>query len=102
NQLECLGDPLGRGGTADVEEVGRVAAVQLDQIHGAHGQTGTVDHAADVAIQRDVGQIELLSSRFAFILLAGIVHGGIFLVPKQCIVVEIKLAIESNQPALFR
>jgi hypothetical protein len=27
---------------ADVQEVGRVAAVQFDDVHGGHGQAGTV------------------------------------------------------------
>lgn len=34
----------GRGGTtADVEEVGGLAAVQLDDVHCCHGEAGAVD-----------------------------------------------------------
>jgi hypothetical protein len=40
-----------RGAAADIEEVGRLAAVQLDDVHGRHRQAGAVDHAADVAVQ---------------------------------------------------
>ena len=36
---------------ADVEEVGRLAAVQLDDVHGTHGQTCTVYHAANIAFE---------------------------------------------------
>src|SRR5690606_1250058 len=46
DDLERLGHPLLGGTTADIKEVGRLAAVQVDDIHGAHGQAGTVDHAA--------------------------------------------------------
>ena len=41
---------------ADVEEVGRLAAVVLDQVHRAHRQAGAVDQAADVAVEADVAQ----------------------------------------------
>ena len=39
---------------ADVEEVGRLAAVVLDDVHRAHRQAGAVDQAADVAVEADV------------------------------------------------
>ncbi len=48
-----------RGVAADVQEVGGRAAVQLDDVHGSHGQAGAVDHAADAALQADVVQVEL-------------------------------------------
>jgi hypothetical protein len=51
DQLEGLGHALLGGAAADVEEVGRLAAVQLDHVHGRHRQAGAVDHAADVAVQ---------------------------------------------------
>ena len=34
---------LGRHAAAHVEEIGRLAAVQLDDVHGGHGQPGPVD-----------------------------------------------------------
>ena len=42
------------GAAADVEEVRRLAAVQLDDVHRAHRQAGAVDQAADVAVELDV------------------------------------------------
>src|ERR1700761_4595291 len=39
---------------ADVEEVRRLHPVKLDDVHGRHGKTGAVDHAADSAFERDV------------------------------------------------
>ena len=59
HDLEGLGDLLGGGAAADVEEVGRLAAEQLDGVHGRHRQAGAVDQAADVAVQADVGEVEL-------------------------------------------
>ena len=47
------------GVAADVQEVGGRAAVQLDDVHGRHGQARAVDHAADAAVQADVVQVVL-------------------------------------------
>ena len=44
------------GAAADVEEVGRLAAVVLDQVHRAHGQPRAVDQAGDVAVEADVAR----------------------------------------------
>jgi hypothetical protein len=49
---------LGRA-AADVEEIGGRRAVELDDVHGRHGKTGAVDHAADGAFKRDVVEIVL-------------------------------------------
>ena len=54
-----LGDLLDVRAAAHVQKVRRLAAVQLDQVHGAHGQAGSVDQAADVAVQLDVAQAGL-------------------------------------------
>ena len=41
---------------AHIQEVGRLSPVQLDDVHGGHGQPGSVDEAADVPVQLDVVQ----------------------------------------------
>jgi hypothetical protein len=51
DQLEGALDGSGGGTTADVKEVGRAAAVQLDDIHSGHGKTGTVDYIFILAIE---------------------------------------------------
>ena len=51
------------GAAADVEEVGRLAAVVLDQVHRAHRQAGAVDQAGDVAVEADVAQAALRGPR---------------------------------------
>ena len=57
--LERVLDLLGVGAAADVEEVRRLAARQLDDVHRRHRQAGAVDHAADRAVELDVVQAEL-------------------------------------------
>ena len=47
------GHLVGPGPAADVEEVGRLAAGPLDEVHRGHRQAGPVDHAADRAVEVD-------------------------------------------------
>ena len=51
-------DLVGASPTADVQEVGRLAAGPLDEVHGGHGQAGAVDHAADGALQADEAEAQ--------------------------------------------
>lgn len=53
NELKGLLDGGGGSTTTNVEEVGGLATVELDDIHGSHGKTGTVDEAANVTIELD-------------------------------------------------
>src|SRR5690606_244494 len=50
---------LGVRRPTDVQEVGRLSPVVLDEVHGRHGQAGTVHAAADVAVQLDEGEPRL-------------------------------------------
>lgn len=43
DEVECLLDGLWSCSTANVKEVRRLSAVQLDDVHGGHRQTSTVD-----------------------------------------------------------
>src|SRR5690606_2324232 len=47
---------LGSGAT-DIKEVGGFHAVQLDDVHGGHGEAGTIDETADLAVELHVGEI---------------------------------------------
>ena len=49
-------DLVGSRAAADVEEVGRLAAGPLDEVHRRHRQAGAVDHAADRAVELDEGE----------------------------------------------
>ena len=53
DQIKSVLDCLRSGTSTNVEEVGRRSTVELDDIHGRHGQTGTVDQAANVTVQFD-------------------------------------------------
>ena len=89
---EGRGHPLLGGAAAHVQEVGRLAAVVLDDVHGGHGQAGAVDHAADVAVELDVVEVELGGLHLERLLLVEVAQLGDVLVAEQGVVVEVILA----------
>ena len=70
DQLEGRGHALAGRAAAHVEEVGRLAAVQLDEVHGRHRQPRAVHHAGDVAVERDVVEVVLAGTALHRIFLA--------------------------------
>ena len=77
-----------------------LAAVQLDDVHRRHGEAGAVDHAADVAVELDVGEVvfrRLDLHRLFFGEVAQLLEVG---VAELGIVVEADLGIEHQQLAL--
>src|SRR3990167_3326567 len=99
DDLERLGHHLRRSATTDIEEVGGLAAVQLDQVHGRHREAGAVDHAADVAGQRDVTDFAFFRGDFFRVDLAVVVHRGQIFMAEHCVVVDADLAVERHQVA---
>ena len=91
-----LDGAVGGDAAADVEEIGGFAAVQLDDVHGRHGQTGPIDQTADVAIQRDVGKARLIGPDFVGVVFGGVAQGGDVIVPEQGVVVKIDLGIDGQ------
>jgi hypothetical protein len=73
--------------------------VQLDEIHGRHRQSGTVDHAGDVAIEGDIVQIVLTRPPLHRVLLAGIAQRRQLRVAEQGARVDVDLGIERDQRA---
>lgn len=99
NQLEGFLDALGIGAAADVQEVGRLAAGKLDDVHGGHCQAGPVDHAGDIAVERDVIELVFAGLELGRILLRLVAHFGQLRMPKQRVVVCIELDVQSAQVA---
>ena len=98
--LNARGDPLRRGAAADVEEVGGLAAGELDHVHGRHGEPGAVDDAADVALQPDIGQAAVGGLGLARVLLRLVAQLGDLRPAEQGVVVEAHLGVE-RQDAPF-
>lgn len=71
--FKCCLDLFSAGAAAHIQKVGWHASFQLNDVHGGHGKTCTVDHATNASIQSDVVETDLGS-----LLLIGIdIAGGI-------------------------
>ena len=85
------------GRRRDVEEVRGRPAVELEDVHGGHRETGAVHHAADVAVEGDVVEPVARPVEPAFVLaLAQILDVA---VAEQGVVVDAHLRIEGEQRA---
>ena len=74
--------------------------MQVDDVHGTHGQASTVDHATDVAFQCYVVQFELGSVRFARIVLRRIVESFQLSLTVHGVCVDVDFCIEAVQIAV--
>ena len=100
HDLERFGHLLGRGAAADVEEVGRLAAEQLDGVHRRHREARAVHQAADVAVERDVRQVELRRFDFGRILFVEIAKRDDVRMTEQRVRVEVELGVERDHLAV--
>ena len=89
------------GAATDIEEIGRRHAVELDNVHGRHGEAGAIDHAADRAVERDVIEIEFRRLDLLLVLFVQIAQRGDVGVAIERVVVEADLGIEADQLAGF-
>src|SRR5205823_11254222 len=76
------------GPATDVQEVGRLAACELDEVHGGHGQPGAVDHAADASVELDEVDARQPGGRLRRLLLVEVAHELDVGVPGQPRVIE--------------
>ena len=98
---KSLGDLFDVGATADVEEVGRFAAMVFDEVHRAHCQTGTVDEAPDRAVEFDVRQASGRGPRFGRLLLLLVAEGCDSRVAEEGVVIERHLGVEGHHPTIL-
>src|ERR1700731_2049044 len=68
-------DSFGSGATTNVQEVGRATAVELDNVHGSHGKTSTVDKTTNGTVETNVVEVVLGSLDFTRVLLSGVTEG---------------------------
>ena len=97
DDLEGFGDPLDGGSAPDVEEVGGVAAVVLDDVHGGHGEAGAVDQAADVAVEGDVGEVVLGGFDLVGVFFVVVAHVADLGMAEEGVVVEAELGVEGEE-----
>jgi hypothetical protein len=100
DDAEGFGDGFFAGAAADIEEVGGFAAVELDDVHGGHGEAGAVDEAADVAIEGDVGEAQAVARISAGFSSAGSKSCWMSLWRKSGVVVEVELGVDGEDLAV--
>lgn len=96
DEVEGLADSLGGGTSSNVEEVSGRTTVQLDDIHGGHGKTGTVDKAADVAVKLDEVEADLGGLDLIRVLLGNIPPLEDLLLTEVGVVVEAELGVHGE------
>ena len=85
------------GAAADIEEVGRRLAVELDDVHGGHGEAGAVDHAADGAVERHVVEVVFRRLDLLGVLLGEIAQRHDIGMAIERVVVEADLGVEADE-----
>lgn len=96
DEIKGLLNGLRGGSTSDVQEVGGFASVELDNVHGGHGKTGTVDKASNVTSKLDEVQVGLGSLDLVGVLLSGVAPFENGLLPELCVVVKVELGVHAQ------
>ena len=96
------GDLLGARAAADVEEVGRLRAVELDDVHRRHREARAVHHASDVAVEMHVAEVELRRLGLGGIFFVGIAQLADIRMAEQRIVVERHFRVEADDAVVLR
>src|SRR5690606_18859504 len=90
---------LGVGTPSDVEEVARLAPMELDEIHRAHGEASAVDQATDVPLELHVAKTGSPGTQFVGVFLACVTQLFELRMAKHRVVVEGDLPVEGHQLA---
>src|SRR4051812_32608637 len=101
DDLEGGRDLFLAGAAADVEEVRRRHAVELDDVHRRHREAGAVDHAADIAVEGDVVEVVFRRLDFLGVFLGLVAQREHLGVTEQGVVVERHLGVEHAELALL-
>src|SRR5918994_163990 len=80
---------------AVTEEVRRLFAVELDDVERRHGKARAVDHAADGAVERNVGEVVLGGLDFLLVLLRDVTQCDHVGVTVEGVAVEGDLGVEA-------
>ena len=98
DDLERVDDLLRARAAADVEEVGRLAAVVLHQVHRGHREPGAVHHAAHVAVELDEREVGPARRRLARLLGRVVAQHAEVGPPEELVVVDDDLGVEREHP----
>ena len=94
--LECVIHLLLRDATSHIEEVGRLAVVQLHDVHRCHGETSAVDQTADIAVHADVVEIVFGGLLLARVRLSLVIQREDVGLAELGVVVEVDFRVKTN------
>src|SRR5271157_527346 len=101
DDLEATFHLLLAGAAAHVEEVGGAAARVLDDVHGGHGETGPIHHAAHVAVEPDVVQAVLARLHFQRVFFVQVTQFADVGVAEEGVIVKVHLGVERQHAPVF-
>merc|ERR1719445_459728 len=87
--------PMFLNTASNIEEVGGFSSVQLDDVHGGHGEAGTIDQTPDVPVQLDVVEAVLGGLHLPGVRLGRVLHLKYMFLSEGSIVIKSKLGISS-------
>jgi len=100
-ELEGLGQCITLCAATDIKEVSRLTTVELDDIHGGHGETSAVDEAADVTSDVDIIKIKALGVLLTSVILSFIFDGCEVLLAEESVRIDGDLAVSCKHLALL-
>jgi hypothetical protein len=99
HDFEGLGHLLGGGTAAHIEKVGGTSTIKLGDVHGRHRQTCAVDQTSNVAIERNVIEIEFRGLDFRRVFFVEIAHRDDIRMAEERVIVEVHLGVERDDAA---
>lgn len=96
NELKGLLDGVGSGSSTTVEEVSGLTSVELDDVHGGHGETSSVDETSNVSVELDEVKTVSGSLNLLGVLLGQISPGPHLLLSERGVVVKAELGVHGN------
>ena len=100
-ELEGLGQCIALCAATDIKEVSRLTTVELDDIHGGHGETSAVDEAADVTSDVNIIKIKALGVLLTSVILSFIFDGCEVLLAEESVRIDGDLAVSCKHLALL-
>lgn len=95
NLISCRRYPYFEGSIC-THEVGGRTAVEVEDVHGSHGKTGTVNETANVTVKLDKVETVLGSLDFLSILLGGVSELEDVRLSEVGVIVETKLGVHTT------
>lgn len=102
DEIERVLDGGWCGSTAHIQEVSWLSAVELDDVHCCHGESGSIDETSDIAVELDEVESVFCGFDFVGVFLRCIPCSENVLLPEVCVVVEAEFGIHTEDLVIRR